>query len=134
MTLRRLLFLLLPLGWAWTPNVVAGADADQVLVPRTIQASAPAAERSAGAGATTVIGALVLAAGGVWLLLRARAGKAGARGAQALAIDETRPLGNRQFLVVASYEGQKFLLGVCPGRIDFLSPLNRDGSPVKADR
>jgi len=134
MTLRRLLFLLLPLGWAWTPNVVAGADADQVLVPRTIQASAPAAERSAGAGATTVIGALVLAAGGVWLLLRARAGKAGARGAQALAIDETRPLGNRQFLVVASYEGQKFLLGVCPGRIDFLSPLNRGDPAGKANR
>jgi flagellar protein FliO/FliZ len=32
-------------------------------------------------------------------------------------------LGNRQFLVVAEYEGRKMLLGVCPGRIELLSEL-----------
>jgi flagellar protein FliO/FliZ len=48
---------------------------------------------------------------------------------RALAVDETRSLGNRQYLVVASYEGKKFLLGVCPGRIEMLSAL--DGSGVK---
>lgn len=41
-----------------------------------------------------------------------------------LHIDEMRPLGNRQFLVVAAYEGKKVLLGVCPGRIDYLCQLS----------
>ena len=40
----------------------------------------------------------------------------------------TRSLGNRQYLVVASYEGQKFLIGVCPGRIDLLAPLGSAGA------
>lgn len=40
-----------------------------------------------------------------------------------LKIDEMRMLGNRQFLVVASYEHTKVLLGVSPGRIDYLCRL-----------
>jgi len=32
-------------------------------------------------------------------------------------------LGNRQFLIVAEYEDRKMLIGVCPGRIDYLCPL-----------
>ena len=40
-----------------------------------------------------------------------------------LNIEETRSLGGRQFLVVAEYEGQRMLLGVCPGRIDHLCAL-----------
>jgi len=46
-----------------------------------------------------------------------------AKGSRKLAVMETRMLGNRQFLVVAEYEGRKMLLGVCPGRIDLLSEL-----------
>ena len=46
------------------------------------------------------------------------------RDVRKLAIDETRSLGSRQYLVVASYEGKKLLLGVCPGRIDLLTPLD----------
>ncbi len=45
------------------------------------------------------------------------------KGERKLQISETRMLGNRQFLVVAEYEGRKMLLGVCPGRIDYLSTL-----------
>ena len=45
---------------------------------------------------------------------------------RSLAVEETRSLGNRQYLVVASYEGKKFLLGVCPGRINLLSALPQD--------
>lgn len=41
-----------------------------------------------------------------------------------LVISETRTLGNRQFLVVAEYENRKMLLGICPGRIDYLSTLS----------
>ena len=45
------------------------------------------------------------------------------KGARKLEISETRMLGNRQFLVVAQYEGKKMLIGVCPGRIDYLCEL-----------
>lgn len=45
------------------------------------------------------------------------------KGARKLQISETRMLGNRQFLVVAEYEDRKMLLGVCPGRIDYLATL-----------
>lgn len=40
---------------------------------------------------------------------------------------ETRPLGGRQFLLVAKYGEKHVLLGVCPGRIDYLCDLN-DGA------
>lgn len=46
------------------------------------------------------------------------------KAARKLEISETRMLGNRQFLVVAEYEGKKMLIGVCPGRIDYLCNLN----------
>lgn len=45
------------------------------------------------------------------------------KGERKLDISETRMLGNRQFLVVAQYEERKVLLGVCPGRIDYLCSL-----------
>ncbi len=45
------------------------------------------------------------------------------KGERKLNISETRMLGNRQFLVVAQYEERKVLLGVCPGRIDYLCTL-----------
>jgi len=71
-----------------------------------------------------VIVALLLAAGGVWVLVqRRKAGPGGGRGGRKLQIDETKPLGNRQYLVVADYNGKKFLLGVTPGRIQMLAPL-----------
>lgn len=40
-----------------------------------------------------------------------------------LEILETKPLGNRQFLVVVAYEGEKFLLGAHPNGLQFLSKL-----------
>lgn len=48
---------------------------------------------------------------------------AGGKIARKLVISETRSLGGRQYLVVAEYEEKKMLLGVCPGRIDYLSTL-----------
>lgn len=45
------------------------------------------------------------------------------KGERKLVISETRVLGNRQFLLVAEYENKKMLIGVCPGRIDYLSTL-----------
>lgn len=40
-----------------------------------------------------------------------------------LEILETKPLGNRQFLLVVAYENEKFLLGVYPNGMQFLSKL-----------
>ena len=45
------------------------------------------------------------------------------KGERKLEISETRMLGNRQFLVVAAYEDRKILIGVCPGRIEYLCTL-----------
>lgn len=76
---------------------------------------------------TLVVG-LALAVVGGWLVWRNRRGNPIGKEQRALNVEETRSLGNRQFLVVASYEGRKFLLGVCPGRIEMLAPL--DGSSI----
>lgn len=40
-----------------------------------------------------------------------------------LMILETKSLGGRQYLVVVAYEGEKFLLGMHPNGIQFLSKL-----------
>ncbi len=85
-----------------------------------------------GMGAVTVIGTMVLAGAGGWLLLRGRKLPFPGRVVKKLSIDETRSLGSRQYLVVASYEGKKMLLGVCPGRIDLLTPLNSQDAAPKA--
>jgi flagellar protein FliO/FliZ len=68
--------------------------------------------------------ALVLAAVGGWVMLQRRQGAPLlTRGPRKLIVEETRPLGNRQYLVVASYEDRKFLLGVTAGQIQMLSQL-----------
>jgi flagellar protein FliO/FliZ len=79
--------------------------------------------------------ALGLAAAGVWVFVQKRqSGPLAARGQRKLQIDETRPLGNRQYLIVANYDGKKFLLGVTPGRINLLTPLDSvDTSPRPSD-
>jgi flagellar protein FliO/FliZ len=105
--------------------VAFAADDNKIFFP-----SGPAAAPAPSTGAAgsfntmTLILAVVLAAAGAWVLWRKRAGRSLPRESRALAIEETRSLGNRQFLVVASYEGRKFLLGVCPGKIDMLAPLD----------
>lgn len=46
-----------------------------------------------------------------------------------LEVLETRPLGGRQYLMVGKYGRDTFLLGICPGRIDYLCRLEPDASP-----
>jgi flagellar protein FliO/FliZ len=106
------------------------ADDGQVIYPGgTPGATAPAPKPGQGFGFVTVLGVVLLAGAGGWMLWRGRKVAVGGKDQRLLAIDETRPLGNRQYLVVASYEGKKLLLGVCPGRIDLLASLN--GESVK---
>ncbi len=106
------------------------ADADQVIFPASgSHPAASAAGTGAGIGVVTLVVGLALAAAGAWFVWRGRNGAPIGRDARQLAISETRSLGNRQYLVVASYEDKKFLLGVCPGRIDLLAPLPDSPAP-----
>jgi len=112
----------------------AAPAADEVIYPRgTTPAGAPLPAQPAGVSSTSLlVVALVAAAAGGWLLWQRRrtTGGLSERDARKLAVLESRSLGNRQYLVVAGYEGRKFLLGVCPGRIELLSPLD-GGMPTK---
>ncbi|MEJ1971894.1 MAG: flagellar biosynthetic protein FliO [Lacunisphaera sp.] len=100
---------------------------DPVIYPRGSAAvDAPAHPSSAGSNSSLILAAvLLLGAGGWWLWLKRRDGLRGPGGkASRLAIVESRSLGSRQYLVVADYDGKKFLLGVCPGSIKMLTPLD----------
>ncbi len=114
--------LLLPLS-------VSRAE-DRVIYPRTSGAAVGLVPEKPATGVSPMllVSALIAAAAGGWLLWRQRRSPHGITGSQArkLSVAESRPLGNRQYLVVADYEGKKFLLGVCPGRIDLLSPIGDD--------
>ena len=75
----------------------------------------------------------VLVLGGAAVAFMARGGffsglRPGGKGVRKLQIEETRMVGARQYLVVAEYEGRRMLLGVSPGRIDYLSALELDSS------
>lgn len=82
--------------------------------------------RQGGGGKLLLAGAFLLALGGGWLLLRRRGlpSRRPARGERLITVEETKSLGNRQYLVVAGCEGRRFLIGVTPGRIQLLSPLD----------
>ncbi len=82
------------------------------------------AAQSSTYGSGVLIVALLLAGAGGWLFWRGRAVPTGTMSARKLAIAETKSLGNRQYLVVAAYEDKKFLLSVCPGKIELLTSLD----------
>ena len=127
-------FLAVVFALALGAAVATAADDNKVIFPAGT-AGAPAAPAASGGGslgnATLVVG-LALAAVGGWFVWRGRLAAPLGRDARQLAISETRSLGNRQFLVVASYENKKFLLGVCPGRIELLAPLHDPAAPEKS--
>lgn len=104
------------------------ADEATVFVPKSSRAEAPVQTEGPTLSSLSLLLGVALAGVGGWLVWRNRRQPAAGRDQRALAVDETRSLGNRQYLVVASYAGRKFLIGVCPGRIDMLAPL--DGASV----
>jgi len=108
------------------PIFAAPTHADEVIVPNAKTADAPASGVKPVSGSLTFVAVLLLGGAGGWMLWRGRANRSASlgRAGRHLAVEETRSLGNRQYLVVASYQNRKFLLGVCPGRIDLLSPLD----------
>lgn len=110
------------------------ADDNKIFYPG-VSAGGSAPTSAAGGGvmnAVTLVLAVLLAAVGTWMIWRNRRGAVGTRDSRNLAVEETRSLGNRQYLVVASFEGRRFLLGVCPGRIDMLAPLDDRKRTVEA--
>jgi flagellar protein FliO/FliZ len=113
----------------------APTNDEEVIVPNKAATANVPAPGATGSGPLTVVGVIVLAGAGGWILWRARAGNLNqlSRTPRKLAVEETRSLGNRQFLVVASYQDKKFLIGVCPGRIDLLSNLS-DSSSVELEK
>ena len=48
--------------------------------------------------------------------------------------EQVRPLGGRQYLVVANYDGKQFLLGVTPGCINLLTSLDESDATATAPR
>ncbi len=102
--------------------------ADEVLYPHAA-ATAGAPDGAGGSPAwSAAVAVVVLAGAGAWLLWQRRRGPGRAAGLRNLSVAETRPLGNRQYLVVAAYGEEKFLIGVCPGQLNLLAKLG----PAKA--
>lgn len=76
---------------------------------------------------------LVLAGAIYYFITRGWAGTGfGKNASRRLQIAEIRSLGNRQFLVVAEYDTTRVLLGVSPGRVDFLRDLPAPTSTTAA--
>ena len=139
--LSSLLFVL-ALAFAVGAPAVAAAEstpaslgAEGMIYPRN---SPEARQQRAASEPFPVWGALGVAAllggAGFYLLRRGQMGRRpGAEVHQRLVLEETRPLGSKQFLAVAAYGEKRLLLSVCPGRIDFLCRLDEAaGAPAPA--
>ncbi|MFT3829325.1 MAG: flagellar biosynthetic protein FliO [Opitutaceae bacterium] len=139
--LRRYLLLPLALGallafpvsvQAGTESTPAGLGSDGVIYPRNSPEARARQTEGNGFSLWSMLGLVaVLGGAGFYLLKR---GQLGARGNvalhQRLGIEETRSLGNKQYLAVATYGERKMLLAVCPGRIDLLCRLDGEEAPA----
>lgn len=114
----------------------AAAGSGAIVYPSAAGVAPSAFPRDPARGGFSPLAAVGLAAclgAGLWFWWRGRQGAAAfpGRGERRLAVAETRSLGNRQYLVVAAYDDQRYLLGVCPGRIELLSPLPSAAPPPR---
>lgn len=139
MSLRNILTALLTLSAIGLIQSAYAIAADEVIDPSGSQIVEPSEEssaamqglfsgESASSGALiTIIGyAVILGAVGVvvWYLFKSGfMRKSFAKGEGKLKVSETRMLGNRQFISVVEYGSQKILIGVGPGKIDYLTTL-----------
>jgi flagellar protein FliO/FliZ len=122
---------------AWPAFAQEKPKESDIIRPRsTVPADAPATSQTKASDSNYLL--IVLATGaaaaGGWMLWRQRRTPGGIAGREArkLTVAESRSLGNRQYLVVADYEGKKFLLGVCPGSIQMLAPLDESARTPEA--
>jgi flagellar protein FliO/FliZ len=126
--MRHFALLLLCVSTLVAAEPVARNASGTVIYPRGADAKSAASDDHDGwSRAPWLVGALLLAAAGTWWFWRSRGSTGGAGHAgRRLAVEETRSLGNRQYLVVATYADKKLLLGVTPGRIKLLCELEAD--------
>lgn len=110
------------------------ADEGKLLQPRDLSDTIYAGQKkdSSLMWSVTLFIFMVLVIVGFWVY-----SKWGGNGLRKLAVSnelhirETKPLGNRQFLVVVEYGEQRMLLGVAPGMINHLCYLeNPDESEI----
>lgn len=125
-------------------QIALAVDSDQLIDPNRVIGQEPAEESpdalqgmfsndaaSSGAlitliGYSVIIGAIAVI---VWYLFkRGLIRKPFVKGEGKLKISETRMLGNRQFISVVEYDNQKILIGVGPGKIDYLTTLQSGSS------
>ncbi len=139
-TFRRFLAAGIAALFLASAGFAAELPADHVIVPKAAPEKTEVADRPASSSGTlTFVAVIALGCAGGWMLWRGRSGtlaglRGGVRAPRNLVVEETRSLGNRQYLVVASYQDKKFLLGVCQGRIDLLSPLHEGGTAPEKPR
>ncbi len=119
-----------PLSSVAAEPTPASLGADGVIYPRNSPEARQQKAQSESFPMWSMLGVIaVLAGAGIYLVKRGQLGaRAGASVHQRLAIEETRALGNKQFLAVAAYGERRILLAVCPGRIDFLCRLDGEVS------
>jgi len=113
---------------------VFAAEDSQIIFPAKGNRAETTAASSSSFGAMSLVVGIALAGVGGWLVWRGRQSPPATRLPRQLTICETRSLGGRQYLVVVAYEDKKFLLGVCPGRIDLLVPLDGNAKSSADDR
>lgn len=119
------------------PAPVGAAPADAVIYPKNSPDRPKlAAKATDDVPVTGIVAIVLLLAAGGWMLFKRGAflAKPAVPGQSRLAIEETRPLGNKQFLAVATYGDRKLLLAVCQGKIDLLCRLDESGGPADAAR
>jgi len=114
--------LLFASGWLGAATPTAPRSADTVIFPQPVE---PTVARPADSPSTGYIVFVVLClGGGAWLWFRAKGkGRSLKTTGSEISIEETRPLGNRQYLVLTSCRGRSFLIGVSQGRIDLVSEV-----------
>lgn len=106
-------------------NMTSRLSPETRLVPRA-PTTLFAPEKSPG-NAQLIVYFVVLAAlvgAGLYFLKRGLPLRGLRAGENRLQLLETKMLGNRQFLVVVQYEDNKMLIGVGPGQIQYLCPLD----------
>jgi len=98
---------------------------DATLTPRSTSGLLEP-KKSAGSDQLVVyfVVLLALAGGGFYFLKRGLPLRGKKNGESRLQLLETKMLGNRQFLVVVNYDDNKMLIGVGPGQIQYLCPLD----------
>ncbi len=108
---------------------------DTLIVPAGPAGPESSAALGGGHGGPWIFTAVVLLAAGGFCLWRKNYVTPTARRTGGLVVEETRALGNRQFLLVAACDGQRFLLGVAPGSIRLLSPLEgKEAADARAQK